>query len=513
MNRFAQPLPWEMPRVAGVAAIGLFAAWAAALVLVVFNGSRLYSVPMVLATLAPFVVYASSNTRLCLLWGLVFTAVFGLSINFGLRVHMGGAPSYAVDLMDFFLVPLAFFLLRDHSRGLRRGFVLSPISLWWLGAILLGLLTVLLGPFRTYAGFEVARMLKCWVLFLVLANECVRERHFEQVVMALAAAVLLNVLVAFAQFALKRSLGLQALGEASADAVAGANLGVYLEARGVYRVSALVGHPNVFSAYLAMLLPLFTAFVFAARSSAVRLFLVATVLTGILALVLTLSRAGWADYAVAMACVMAFLFLHPVLRHRWVALKWTLAGAIALIALVLSGPIVLRWTASDPGALDFRYEWLGVAWKMIQTKPLLGFGLNSFSYQLQAFTPYSTAKMIELFGYTWPVVHNIYFLVWAEQGLVGLLLFLGLNAHLVWMAWRNIGDAASPRIMMMNLGLLAGVMALLVDGLASFYMRIPGPARIFWILAALIVASHHWNLRTTALRSAATASNSTTRSE
>ena len=112
-----------------------------------------------------------------------------------------------------------------------------------MGLIGLGAISILLGPYRQFAAFEVVRMLKCWLLFLVVVNECVRERHFHHVVVALAWGVLVNLLVAGLQYTLKRSLGLQALGEAAPEAVLGANLGVYLHAGDVYRVSGLVGHP------------------------------------------------------------------------------------------------------------------------------------------------------------------------------------------------------------------------------------------------------------------------------
>jgi O-antigen ligase len=137
---------------------------------------------------------------------------------------------------------------------------------------------------------------------------------------------------------------------------------------------------------------------------------------------------------------------------------------------------------------------------MIQAKPILGFGLNSFSYQLEGYAPYSVDRMIQLFGPVWPVVHNSYFLVWAEQGTFALILFLGLHFHLLWLAWRNTRFGLSEKVTMLNVGLFGAVVAIMVDGLGSFYIRVPGPARIFWIVAGLIVASHYWNVRNLAMR-------------
>lgn len=474
----------------------VFAGWAAAVVIVAFSAPKLYSLPMIAGTLLPIVLYASHNPRLFMLMGVAFTSVFGLSINFGQRVHMGGAPSIGIDLVDLFLVPLLAFLVRDRVAGLSRGYVLSAAAYWWIGLVMLGMLNMLLGPFRSFAAYEVVRMLKSLLIFFVIVNECVRERKFRHVAVALACGAAVNVAVALLQFALKRDLGLQALGEAAAEAVQGANYGVYLDRGDVYRVSALVGHPNLYAAYLAMLLPIFTALIFPMRSVRARAILGTLTVAGLATLVLTLSRTGWSAYAASMLCLMLFLYFQPGLRGRWNLLKWAMTGVIALAAVVLSGPIILRFTASDTGALDFRYEWLGVAWRMIQDKPLLGWGLNSFSYQLEPYSPYSTAHMIKTFGPVWPVVHNTYALIWAEQGTVGLVLFLGFNVHLLWLAWRNTRWGLSDHITMLNVGLFGAVVALMVDGLGSFYLRVPAPSKVFWVLAGLIVASHYWNVRT-----------------
>jgi putative inorganic carbon (hco3(-)) transporter len=498
----------RIPALAGTARsagmVLLCAGWAAALVIVAFSAPKLYSLPMIAATLLPVALYASRNPRLFMLVGAALTSVFGLSINFGQRVHMGGAPSIGIDLVDLFLLPLLIFLIRDRVVGLRRGYVLSTAAYWWMGLILLGLFNVLLGPFRGFATYEVVRMLKSLLIFFVIVNECVRERQIRHVAVALACGLALNVVVAVLQYVLRRDLGLQALGEAAAEAVKGANYGVYLDRSDVYRVSALVGHPNLYAAYLAMLLPLFTGLIFAARSLRERIALGVLTVAGTATLVLTLSRTGWAAYAASMLCLMLFLYFQPGLRERWNLLKWAITGVMIVAGVALSGPIILRFTASDSGALDFRYEWLGIAWQMIQDKPLLGWGLNSFSYQLEPYSPYSTSRMVETFGPVWPVVHNIYALVWSEQGTIGLVLFLGFNLHLLWLAWRNTRWGLSDLITMLNVGLFGAVVALLVDGIGSFFMRVPAPSKVFWVLAGLIVASHYWNVRTAAWRRAQT---------
>jgi O-antigen ligase len=474
--------------------------WGALLVILLFDANRLYSLSMLALTGLPLAIYTSRNPRLFCLVGAVFSAGLGLSINFRQIALIGGAPSYSIDLVDVFLLPLLVYLARDFIFGMRREIRLPALSLWWLGLIALGVMSLVLGPQRQLAAFEVVRMLKCWVLFLVIVNECVRERHFRYVALALALGVALNIAAALAQYALKHDLGLQALGEPSVDAITGANFGVYLSSGSVYRVGGLMGHPNLLAAYLAMLLPIFVALLFTPLSLRIKLWFTAIIGGGTLALVLTLSRAGWAEFALGMTLLLIALFYHPFLSQRYALLKGGMLAVMTAASVVASGMIVRRITQSDPGAFDFREQWVDIAWKMVRDKPFFGFGLNSFSHSVLNYVPYDVSTMIERFGHVWPVVHNIYMLVWAEQGTLGLLLFLGLQAHVLWIGVRNLRVAYSRLIFMIVVGAVCGFLAVMLDGFASFFIRVPASGRMYWIVIGLIVAADYWNRLNAPLR-------------
>jgi putative inorganic carbon (hco3(-)) transporter len=477
----------------------LLGLWAGVIAVLAVTAPRIYALAMLVGTLMPLALYLSGNPRLFFFIGTVYTAMLGLSINFMLRTHMGGAPSFAIDAVDFFLFPLLAFQIRDRLRGWRPSQRLDGVSLCWWGLIVLGLLAVALGPFRTFAAFEVVRMFKLWLLFIVVANECVREQHFRVVVLTLAAGLLTNVLVALAQYALRRTLGLQALGEPSDEAVRGANFGVYLSSD-VFRVSGLAGHPNLFGAYIALLLPLLIGALFTAQSLWRRLLIGSVVALGGLALLLTLSRAAWV--AAAAALLVFLLVVLPRVqwtrRHPWV--KGALMASIPLATLAAAPSVIRRIQASDSGAFEFREQWVAIAWRMIGDAPVLGHGLNTFRLHVIDYAPYSASKMTDLFGPIWPVVHNAWLLVWAEQGSVGMMLFVGLHLVLLVTALRNLRLRLSDTVSMANLGAACGVIAIMVDGLASFFTRVPAQGRMFWIVAAIIIAADRWNRRNRALR-------------
>lgn len=488
--------PWLATALSKPLAALMLSAWAAALAVIVCGAKWTYSIVLIGTTVFPLMLYMSRNPRLLLLMGLVFTAPLGLSVNFLMSTdHMGGAPAISISLCDFFMVPLLAFLLRDRVLGYRPKLRLSELSPWWLGLMALGACDVLQGPLHRFPAFELLQMLKCWLLFLVISNECVRQRQFEQVMLALVANVILNLLVAAAQFTVKHNLGLQSLGEASEEATQIANHGVYLNAAATYRVGGLLGHPNLFGPYLALLLPILTALVFTSYGRKLRWLFALTAICGCGMLILTLSRSSWFGFATAMLALLLVLWCHPVQRNRFGGWKLAMLAGGAIGVLSVAGTIMTRLTASDPGALDFRRTWVDIAWRMVQARPLLGFGLNTFVHQFAPYSLYSFAGLVEEFGSSWPTVHNIYMLVWAEQGTIGLLLLVGFMAQLLRIGLGNMRAAPSDKLLMLDVGALCGLLAIAIDGMASYFIRVPACGRTYFLIAGLVVAVRHWNQR------------------
>lgn len=482
-----------------VAVAGIFGA---VLPIAIFTLDWVYSVPIVITAAFPLVLYLTGNPRLFFLAGMVFTAPLGLALNFWGRQHMGGAHAFSINLCDFFMVPLMVYQARDYLRGWRRDFHFSGVTPWWLALVALGVGSMVFESFRQMATWEVVRMLKCWLLFLVIVNECVRERHFEVVIWALAANAAVNNAVAFAQWFLKRPLGLQPLGEASAESIEGANLGVYVSAtEDVFRVTGLVGHANLFAAYLAMLLPIFVGQMFTRYRLAPRLLLGLVCGTGLVCLGLTLSRSGWISFVVSGGMLAVALFAFPELRRSHLGLKIGMLLGTVGVLMAGSGAILRRLTQSDSGAFDFRLEWVGIAWDMVRDHPVFGLGLNSFIYHLPEYAPYSIPKLYEMFGELFPVVHNTYMIVWSEQGTVGLFLFLGLHASILWIGIKNLRyRGLSDKVFLASLAASCGVVAIMVDNLSSFFTKVQPHARVWWMVVALIVAAHYWNIRALALQ-------------
>lgn len=447
-------------------------------------------------------LWASGNPRLACLWGVGLTAPLGIAKRFHPMPHMGGAGAYTIEIVDLFLLALFLFQWRDAALGGLRHRI-PGLAYCWIAMILLGLVDAITGPYRQLALVEAFQMSKSLSLFLLLLGELTRVRRFMHLFAALACGLLLQAAVGIAQYAKKGDIGLQFLGEATMTTLEYANRATYMDGGATFRIGGLLGHPNILAGFIAMLAPMLLAMLMT-RLPIIWKAAIGTVLAAaLLALLLTLSRSGWLAFALAVPIVVGLMLRNRRSRRRALA-GAAIALAAGLIGALAAAPAILRrFTQSDPGAVDFRWEWMGVAWDMVRDHPLLGVGLNSFVQHLPGRTAYGgTEALNRTFGANWPVVHDIYLLIWAEQGTIGFACFLLLLIGLLRTAWRNAARCADPWLHALNVGALAGLCANLLDGLGSFFLRQMPGARLFWIIAAIIVAIDIWQRRTGAERPA-----------
>ncbi|HKK68871.1 MAG TPA: O-antigen ligase family protein, partial [Bacteroidales bacterium] len=259
-------------------------------------------------------------------------------------------------------------------------------------------------------------------------------------------------------------------------------------------ISALLGHANLFSIFLSSQLPIALALLFARTRLFVRILSMLALLTGCMALILTLSRTGWVTAAAAMGAVMLLSFWHPQLRSQFLVGRLAVIIGGAAVALAFSGKIMQRLFKSDEGAVDVRFEWLEVAWGMIQAKPVMGWGLNTFVFQMGPFTQYgSYDKMYDVYGENLPVVHNVYALITAEQGFVGMFIFLIFIISILIMGFKAL-SVKNQVMHALALGGICGFGVYLLDWLASFSLRMDHMGRMFFILLGLIAAVNYWRI-------------------
>jgi O-antigen ligase len=138
---------------------------------------------------------------------------------------------------------------------------------------------------------------------------------------------------------------------------------------------------------------------------------------GTTGLILSFSRGAWVSTIVAL---LAYCWI--LLRWKVFSLKKTLATASVMLLLFLPTlPFIsARLTSDDHNAAMSRVPLMSIAWNMIKAHPLVGIGGNTYVSVIRDYVPQDYTQ-----GYV-DQVHNLYLLVFAECGIVGLAAILWL---------------------------------------------------------------------------------------
>jgi len=188
---------------------------------------------------------------------------------------------------------------------------------------------------------------------------------------------------------------------------------------------------------------------------------------GTIAILLSFSRLVWlVGFIIGIAHFSDFIVNARLSRHGARKFRRRLKPAIPLLFTFLI--ILFFWRASflfqlDPLSLSRRLELNRSAFLMIKKNPLLGVGLGNFLVQLPNFW-----QVNERIRFLQPV-HNIFLLVGAETGLIGLAIF-------IWFLFltfkkllkiRNCPPSASRRQGREKLGI--PLLIILLTGMADHY--------------------------------------------
>lgn len=347
---------------------------------------------------------------------------------------------------------------KDRFASLRQGAAgISKAVLLGSGALLVGasLGFILKNPTQNGAGQLLVLFVQPAVSYFAARWVISNERGTEQKLL-LAAGVLLAALGAVA---LVQYLTLWHLPVAF--------WGNNVEPK---RAVGLFSHPNFLALFVTPLLAFLLPTVGAALSNlSVRknLVLIPAWLLGVVALVCSMSRAGWFGLA---AAVGTYLVL-----GRGAVLKRSLLALAAVAILAVAATPNLRYRVILPfygekSAVSrlslWRAGWAGVA-----ASPIFGLGPGGFSAR---FDQLNTDPNIDRHNFP----HNIFLNFWVESGLLGLLGFLTLAGFGLW------SGLLEHRGQRYRFGFALAVVTYLTQGLIDNPYFKNDLALLFWLLLA-----------------------------
>lgn len=415
----------------------------------------------------------------------VVLGVMVASVAFMLHKSIGGIaagdnsgpPSIYITGLDALVVVLYCMWARTGTLGadLRAGFR-RPILWIPLVPALAALPSLLIAPSIRLGVNELVRMAWMYALFVYVA---LRVRTVSQVITILRAlgfVVILELLVVLAQWKTHGTFGVSFLGTPT-------ELGTRVFNDGTAgRPFGTVTHPVFMGALLAPMAILALSLAVAMAPRRTKLTCLALAFMAAAPLAISNVRAS----LVAMSAACAVVVVVGLVQRRLTAVTLVTAITIGAVAAGIAWPVVSSQINRSFGSQHYslevqsRTQLNDVAMAMIADRPLIGAGLNNFQVQMK---PYEVTSLI----FADNPVHNLYLLITAETGVVGMAGMAVLWIALVWAALR-LARSRDRLGAALGLGATAAYLFFALEELLGFSLREDAPLAFFWILAGLVVA-------------------------
>jgi len=412
----------------------------------------------------------------------LFLALFALAlpiniINYPGKLysnHIGGPPGFYYTFLDFPLLMLYIIWIPKIfiSKVSKLHFSRFDISI--LGVILLSFLSIYNASNPKLCIYSIVQLIIIYLIFFYFGNAIETESEVKYVIIFILVGVFLESILGLFQYISGTALGLDFLGGRK-------NQLFFQSLRGpLSRVSGTLGHPNDLARYLIIFNPLFISLFFMpALKKIYRILCVALFLLSLSTLAFTLSRSGWGSFLIAM-----FIFFILGIKAKFFSLRKAIISMlfIGIIIYAFHGLIYSRLTSNDYGSARARILSIKVALNIIKAHPFFGIGINNYTEVMHNYDDTSEQiSYITTYG-----VHNSYFLIASEIGVVGLLFFL---CFIILIIKEGI-KAIIPQDKFINYvicGAIAGISAFLIS--ISF-----GPIHLvrsnfvqFWFFSGLII--------------------------
>ncbi len=405
----------------------------------------------------PFATFLIKDVRRFLLGAAIFTIPIHLDVNF---MHMferqAGASTAGISITDVLVFGLLFiWLIEIASEDRPYAVFFARLSVPAILYIEAAALSMLWAPRLDLAFMEVFRMIKVFLLFLIVLNHIRDERDLRLAMWALIGTVALESVIAGLQIIKGGRLGLDFLGEAPPDPDGDSSL---------WRVMGTLGHPNKLATYIESLLLLSVGAFLIEVKKWKKLLSLAILGLGLVTLIMTGSRGAWIGFMVAFV-----VFIFFALRNKHIDMRAIIKPAIAAVLLMVivgiafSGMLTERIFGDDYGSAESRIPMFQIAINIISAHPLGGVGINNYQVNMREYN--DSVRAMRYTTIPRPV-HNMYLLVAGETGFIGFAAMMSMLILFV-LTLIKAASSANPLYAMVSICILGGLAAFCVHGLVD----------------------------------------------
>ena len=203
------------------------------------------------------------------------------------------------------------------------------------------------------------------------------------------------------------------------------------------------------------------------------------------ALFLSESRGAFLAFFASFILCVGLLLRNEMFRiQRWYFLFFVVFALVSL-SLFFGDGMVDRFKNDALNIGERQTQWL-ITWQAIKQQFWFGYGAGSYELVFQTFREYA-----DLRAAVYDQAHNDYLHIFLEQGLIGLLLWLGFIAFVIRYIVLNYLQSKSTLISSTLLAGLIVITAILVQSLVDYPLQIMSIRCYFFVIVALLIAVPH----------------------
>lgn len=250
-------------------------------------------------------------------------------------------------------------------------------------------------------------------------------------------------------------------------------------------ISSTYANRNHFAGYLEMAIPMSVGMFYAVADPVKRIILGYVIILMIVALVLSLSRGGWAALTISMV-IMGILLSNTGHSTSKVWLPLTFLPAILVILAMLgTNALIHRISETKNQMQNLTNDCRIMTWKgtidIIKDYPLTGTGVGTFA---SVFPKYKQPQKLNTVKHA----HNDYLHITSEMGILTFPFIIWLIFATLRSGINRFTSKNSKLRQWILMGAMAGIVAMLIHSLVDFNLHIPANAILFIVLGAIIVS-------------------------
>lgn len=245
------------------------------------------------------------------------------------------------------------------------------------------------------------------------------------------------------------------------------------------RVYSFFYNPNNFAEIIVLFLPFYMAAFFNAKSLFKKLIYLGLAVPPFVALLLTLSRSAWIAFAVAG-------FVYVFFKEKRLIPVFLLLGVLSIPLLPQSIIMRIRTiTNPEDTSMEIRLQMYQTILPIVKDYWFTGLGLGNETLLRVSRNYYSFMPNGAMLAHS----HNLYFQIWLETGIAGILTFLAFIGSTVKKSIKTIctsKDSYVNNILIAGLASLSGIFVIGLVEYVWFYQRV---MLLFWVVIGIMLAA------------------------